>query len=79
MLLTEEILSKILGTDLSYKTKESYFSSKLLVPGAHLSKPYFFIDWFYYSDLLTLKRLNKLPINRFLKSAKIFKKLNIPI
>lgn len=79
LLLTEEILSKILGTDLSYKTKESYFSSKLLVPGAHLSKPYFFIDWFYYSDLLTLKRLNRLPTNRFLKSAKIFKKLNIPI
>lgn len=70
VLFTKKTIESLLRTDIAYE--EGLFKSKILVPAAHLSKPYFFIDWFFYSDKSTLKTITNVPIKRLIKPAEIF-------
>lgn len=79
LVFTEQIIKSILLTDLSNRDKDKCLKTKLLVPGMHFSKPYFFLDWFYYSDCATLRKMVDLPIDKIRRSAKLFQKLNIKL
>lgn len=77
VLFNEKILNSILSCDISFKNKDKFFNSKILVPGVHISKPYFFIDWFYYSHYSNLKKMIDIDLERLKNPSKLFRKLGI--